>query len=619
VETDWFTREFFVENCIDIFVGVDVRHVVIKYYGSVIGSSGDLIVTSSILLNHVLRLEITATRCQCQVWLWLAVALSWMQQDLSSLASDSDDIAALEKAEIVFYTWAHATLCANVLTIVVESVHVSFHHPAVLPTKANQLVVESLRLIASSFWVSMVFSALQLCVLNEKQRASSPGGSIKIFGITLLVLFLAKWHFRRQEKIVEDWEGNPVLQTATIGTPGWGCSRFCGPVSCPSSGVVDTKSLFPDAAFGVDETQWYGWNRIQTLQWVSQQFDKMDGASHATIPYSNRIVREERKAERDMVISKLALQHASGDVLEDLADISNLLLLHIPFGPACRLSRCIARLIDQYPSPKSYSERYVLPREAVPTEESCLTQHDQAYNFSRSNDATRVIPDSQDRSFMQSSNRQEVTAETPIVIDSEDHAVSTELLASPQHDRLTNVMKERFGLELPKIRSDHLSDAPFPMTSSQKRESRQTCLSTPPTEAVSNHPISSMPERTRNSAESAVPLHLINQMPPHIQDIAKRRPELVKQLLAQKQRAPAENFPRDVVQGRLGMQQQSQPNLTNGGSTRLPDTTNIRETEDGRHEEDDHNEDETTSLIHHEPVVESQVRYRSVDLMHRNK
>jgi hypothetical protein len=41
VETDWFTREFFVENFIDIFVGGDVRHVVIKYYGSVIGSSGD--------------------------------------------------------------------------------------------------------------------------------------------------------------------------------------------------------------------------------------------------------------------------------------------------------------------------------------------------------------------------------------------------------------------------------------------------------------------------------------------------------------------------------------------------------------------------------------------------
>ena len=113
-------------------------------------------------------------------------------------------------------------------------------------------------------------------------------------------------------------------------------ARLCGMAPIASTDHSYKLSVASNAQqCWLDERQWYTWNRIQSIQWIAQQ-----------------VISKEDQEEKGMVVSILASHYITGEVLDGLADVSQLVALKVPFGPACRLSNSIVGLIERYPKPR---------------------------------------------------------------------------------------------------------------------------------------------------------------------------------------------------------------------------------------------------------------------------
>jgi hypothetical protein len=107
-----------------------------------------------------------------------------------------------------------------------------------------------------------------------------------------------------------------------------------------------------------------------------------------------------------------------------------------------------------------------------------------------------------------------------------DREVGTSPITSPSMDpeleeRLTQVMRERYGLELPAMKTSSTGTNP------EEWIDRRTSH-------VDTEPSRSVPIVELNRPEDAIDPAVLVQMPPRIREIVERRPDLAKALLTQK-------------------------------------------------------------------------------------
>jgi hypothetical protein len=546
-----------------------------------------LIVACSILLDYALRHETIGIRCQCQVWMWMAVAMSWMQESKSLLDPDTDDFVAWNNGDIVFYSWAHATLFLNVLSIVTEATNTSQgptsrRYLSILSPARAQYSAQILRMLSVSSWSSMLYSACKVSGVSRGKWPQCAYSSIQLFFAMSLVLCLASWHFKRQEKL-ETWIYTPRMKTTVLadGATDMGPNRFCHPLSFSSSNNDGMNESVSPEIGRVDESHWYLWNRRQTLGWLSQQLMEKECTLSTLVPQS----MDDLKAEHDVIVSKLAVHLVSGDVLEELADVSILILLQIPFGPACRLSKSIGRLVNRYPNPETERSFGGPSVGVMNTMESCLSQHDQEYNSSRFTDTMESFS--------------AVTPPKIHMMAALDVPHATETHSSKDVDRRSDVTNESCGLEMPKVHSDNVKIPESSIGHDPMQQPRHRIPSEPVTSDHSSTSIS--------DAAIQIPQRFLDQMPPFIQEIAKRRPELVNQLLAQKQRELRQPAPQKAASDSVGDHPQ-QGSPTSGVPNEM---LGVRRAEEA---DPDDIDDETMSLLQHDANCEDPVRYRSIDI-----
>jgi hypothetical protein len=226
--------------------------------------------------------------------------------------------------------------------------------------------------------------------------------------------------------------------------------------------------------------------------------------------------------------------------------------------------------------------------DAAKTTTSWLTQHDQEYNYSCA--ATKYSMDNRDSSSSSSNNQRQ---RRPVPNADIDPEMAT---------KAQSLMTERFGLELPEIRQSQQhqqqhqqQQQPPPQQQISLRQQLQQMQSPlhhdlgpdPPREygqdtpsLLDDNPLSDsaatqMSQDLYNSSAPlpsssslmAFPPEFLANMPPHLSEIIRRKPELVQQILASRQKEAIMSAPSPVTTPFRMQQQQQQQLLGGGGGT----------------------------------------------------
>lgn len=367
----------------------------------------------------------------------------------------------------------------------------------------------------STLWLS--FGAWNATVsssalFSDYERQSRAAFSVVVYIVSIAALWVLQWQLRRKERFDKEMRRIAISRNDVI--------------------------LSRNVAGRLDPSQWYTWRASTTIRWMSE------------------IVRSQEESDMD-VIQQLAPHHIDGALLDTLT-IEQLLALDVPYGTACRMAHAIeTELLRPYPKPREAQARSligdtVFTGRKAPLQSDSLTIFDQEYN----NDLRTKL-----------STQKKGEQDAPSI-------------PKEQEERMGAMMKERFGLELPRLNVDKTGDGPatesfsHPLMEDRKLQSTKSVPPSPPpiTSVAAGSGIAALASVSeQQSSFEDIPAALLDQMPPQIKDAAKRRPDLVRQLLRnrsiQLQHPKQEDILRSVV------------------------------SEEGEREEEDGDNDETTSLI----------------------
>jgi hypothetical protein len=217
-----------------------------------------------------------------------------------------------------------------------------------------------------------------------------------------------------------------------------------------------------------------------------------------------------------------------------------------------------------------------------------LTQHDQQYNHPDHASRQRNVPS---KSYHADPVTESFTFE-----------------GSEQQRRMEQMMKERYGLELPKLRTPNEMQASPPEdeyppagTLDYARGPASAPVVPPAKDPMAPVPIS------KEDVMEAIPPLIFKQMPRHIQEIAKRNPDMVKQLLSAQEQETISLPDSAVASKKLAWNNAHQPR-------RAGQPESISETdqeEEGDQEEDyfiNDTDDERTNLLQRTAAS----KYRSI-------
>jgi len=450
-----------------------------------------------------------------------------------------------------------------------------------------------------------------------------------------------------------DMQGMPTTMTTNIATSasdtifgGGIMARFCGVRTLRSttnykSSVASERS---NTQLWLDERQWYKWTRVQVIQWFAEQLSSK----------TNGCILED---EKDMILAFLVPHRITGDVLEDLADVSQLVALQVPFGPACRLSDSIVELVGRYPKPQRMDSRRRRTKrfvncsstaldndgncrdDTLPTSNDCLDLHDHQYNNeTRSRQLNGRLSSVNDGLAAQCPDQiQDPSGQFQYQADS----IFPNNISVEQHEKLNNVMKERFGLELPNLKAadvlavhkeleskpgnnqkfkeyandDILQSHPLAMTNEDGSIDPTTRHPVPNGITYPESPSSSLQNIKSQPLNTSIPENILNEMPPEIREVAKRRPDLMMTIWRQKQQQILQQprkqnaLPVSSTTPSIATKQHCEP-------SKLPKTSREEhavEEYSEREYYDSDDQDETTSLIHRENSNEFPARYKSID------
>jgi hypothetical protein len=180
----------------------------------------------------------------------------------------------------------------------------------------------------------------------------------------------------------------------------------------------------------------------------------------------------------------------------------------------------IDELVDRYPRPAASSSHYQQP------DNGWLAQHDQQYNYQPYAVATEPAFDQQN------------------AVDDNEDVLDPQVI-----DRAQDLMRERFGLELPEIKRniDEAGQASPPPP--KAREASRGDQVMPQTNVDDRKPPPNDIEIDLANLEGLPPEFLAN-MPPDISEIVRRNPELVGKMLSETQRRTTRPSPTPPVQQR---------------------------------------------------------------------
>eukprot|EP00531_Pseudo-nitzschia_arenysensis_P018258 CAMPEP_0116141104 /NCGR_PEP_ID=MMETSP0329-20121206/14205_1 /TAXON_ID=697910 /ORGANISM="Pseudo-nitzschia arenysensis, Strain B593" /LENGTH=576 /DNA_ID=CAMNT_0003636267 /DNA_START=29 /DNA_END=1759 /DNA_ORIENTATION=+ len=534
---------------------------------------------------------------------------------------------------IIINLWGHLTVFFNLSAVMTEALQ----NNNIGLSKRQEAVRMILQILPISCWWPMILVTVASILVETTTSVEgflSIGALWKLSLWAFLATFLFLWFLRavtaRRRKISADLQGMPTTVTTTGDLSGGIIARIC--VMEPYSGYNSKPAVdaAPRNACYLEERQWYTWSKLETMQWFVQQLQQGQSGE---------------KSQK--IVSLLARQCITGDVLDCLADVSQLVALRIPFGPACRLSDAIAGLVERYPKPRIINGIRQRSRrgDAMTSNElrfsrHCLDLHDDEYN-SRSNNnrgeyndsEQQLKPPTNEQSTMGGNEELHQRRPEPPSHPQPQQAFqngSGNKMSEEQHEKLNQVMKDRFGLELPKLRATDFLEVqkglkaqngrtaplpnegmtqPFPFGTNGEPPMRNSNYSNgttavPIAQTLPTNGSPSVP--TRNASPSiqstGIPDQILKGMPPELQEIAKRRPDLVETIWKQKQQQQQQQQ-QQALQGR-------QP--TKARLAALPESS--RDIENFEEEFDSDNEDETTSLIQSDAIHrEHPGRYKSVD------
>jgi hypothetical protein len=447
---------------------------------------------------------------------------------------------------VLFYAWVHGVIFSNILSTVTSWKLTSWDHLS--------------RLLAPSAWITTI-----LTLPNGVSFDASE--SIGVYLVSFVVLWISQWHLHRRHRVGQDLQGIPSTHSDV-------CMKRFGLKSAPP-----------------DEREWINWSPSQVLQWMSATQDDEDA---------------------NIVTSVLAPERIPGSILDTLS-VQQLLQLNVPYGPACLLSRQLQRLVHTHPPPRTSSsvsyetspsrgssipaaryESASVPNldekesSILESQPDWLTLHDQQYNNPKSEHTPRQ------RKVPSNSYHADPVTE------------SFTFEGSEQQLRMEKMMKERYGLELPKLRTPNDIQASPPRdeyppaaTLNHAHAPDFAPVAPPPKDPLAPAPI------TKEDVMGAIPPLIFKKMPPNIQEIAKRNPEIVKQLLSVKQQETTPPPDSAVASKKLARTNALQPT---GQPKSIPEAD---QEEEGDQEEDyfiNDNDDERTNLLQRT----SASKYRSI-------
>lgn len=623
-----------------------------------------LIVSSTILLDHALRYEKLIYRCQIQIWMWVALSLvlsiRWPEPKENGNDDADENTDGSGDQQVVCFAWAHLTVFFNLSVILAESLLSRL----IASPKRKQSVRNVLQILPISSWCSMVLVAYSVLSLYTTTTASESSTQIDTawklslwtFMSTFLIIWLIRISLNRRHKISIDMQGMPTTMTTTTATAagfdpnnaGGIIARFCG-VS-----RLATKSGQHSAHCWLDERQWYTWTRVQTIQWFAQQLSsKVD----------NSICEE----EKDMVVAILVSHRITGDVLEGLEDLSQLIALRVPFGPAYRLSDSIAELVERYPKPRSINSARGRTRRInnrlsriygnnsrgmydctendseLRASNDCLNLHDHEYNnVLRSRQINEQLKGVDDGLLLQ----RHVSPQVPGSQHQHQYQNETVVqgsISEEQHEKLNGVMKERFGLELPKLKATdflavqkglsnkaNTNHETIPLSNNDMSQSHPLAAATIwndyangttvpiPQNAIQDPPFPSSYIDNRSNSESLTstntPEQILAGMPPEIREIAKRRPDMIETIWKQQQQQVLQQPRKPYMATALPAATKRYFGLPALLETTRDDSMIGEDRVDaGDDDYDSDDEDETTNLIHRDDINEFPPGYKSID------
>eukprot|EP00535_Pseudo-nitzschia_heimii_P000201 CAMPEP_0197184904 /NCGR_PEP_ID=MMETSP1423-20130617/10814_1 /TAXON_ID=476441 /ORGANISM="Pseudo-nitzschia heimii, Strain UNC1101" /LENGTH=638 /DNA_ID=CAMNT_0042635847 /DNA_START=82 /DNA_END=1995 /DNA_ORIENTATION=+ len=617
---------------------------------------------AALLLDRVLKYETTFNRCQIQILMWIVLSTISSKTWLGPSKSRNDDISESVSNgsgidhEVVCSVLVQLTIFFNLMVPLGELLQKRLE-----PTpRWTQMVWNGIQILPLSSCLTMIMVTCYVLYLNAKEAITEVEIIWKVSIFIFLGAFLGLWLFRfstnRSRKVLTDMQGMPMPVTTAFpaasgpSISGGIMARFCGVITAPAT--FDYKSSFQDNQnCWLDERQWYRWSRAQTMQWFGQKL-------------SSKIESDISNKKKEMVVAILAPHHITGDILDRLVDVSQLVALRVPFGPACRLSDSVAEMVERYPkaNKRNGAKRWTSrstdnmsrSKEAqnnfyVRVSNDCLNLHDQQYNCeSRKINEEREgvnhnIPTKYPPGSSLYPEGQHLYENEPVI-----HGDAS----NEQQEKLNKVLKERFGLELPKLKArdflevrkglsneanntkqaaqstdNGVSQSPSFRTTELDRninstmrngcangaavsiQQRSQQFSYSPSSSDMDGIHSSTPPSKGIPPSTGITQHILDGMPSELREIAKRRPDLVQTAWNQKQQNVAKQPGETSTAGAF-------PAVLKR-DIRLPSL--LESTQSMRREDrmdgddidyDSADEDETTFLINRDDTTRTPSRYK---------
>ena len=609
---------------------------------------GLLIVTTSVLIDRVFRSEKKSHRCLCQILMWLTF-LSLLSPPRNTNNEDRTNNAVA--VFVAFTTWGNVTIFFNLLTIL-------FHGRA-----KNKLLQEILFVFPLSSWGCTIMAAVYPFSISNSSSTSIG-----------LMMEISVWTFVGISLTIS-------LLRLYSGGGGGLVSRFCGrPIDTVTS-AIDFKNSVTTAVRN-DDSQWYAWTTMDTIRWLTQQIsitnddaydddgndsdakNKYGQRSSSSSSYSSSFIHNtisycanesEIETEQELVSRILTTHRITGDCLSYLTDTSQLVSLGLPFGLAVRLSHSITHLIKTYPVQN--------PTNIV--HDHALRLHDHEYNTLRFQQLTRKTagePYNEEELLQPQQQPPQLHPVSPLSQLNNypigEMASEEQQKLQEQHQHLNDVMKERFGLELPKLKAADFYAATQLLASEKQSnnmcphplEVLKTTTSTtsgytadtadnivkkkqyPPSKSQilhnsrndqlkQTHDRSSLSSSASSVAMSPqlrsndLPGDIFQDMPLHIRKVAERRPDLLERIWNKKQQ--------ETVQRKTATTLPQVSSLLSVPSTQRNESSHYSlEVAEGTavdNDNDDDNDDETTRLIYCDQDYEVPlIRYKSIEKSNLN-
>lgn len=292
-----------------------------------------------------------------------------------------------------------------------------------------------------------------------------------------------------------------------------------------------------------DEANWFHWGVDETLVWIYETMMSREQQAHAAGD-------EQEDTAAQTIVTLLGPEEITCWQLAQLKAADLRLATGLPLGLACQLKQHIQhKLQDRYPVPGTaarhpHQEAIHDHRQPNASVDSTTTNHSTTASFS---DSWLAQHDQEYNRSSPPAGEQRTVKPTAPHHPEQFHVSSSDRA----YEQMNTVMRDKFGLELPKARDDYFSGglpvhnrspddvAPVPTAQS---------LSTTTPFATSQDNNSLLPKQQAHSSSSLAPLppDFLANMPPHISEIVRRKPHLVQQILEQQKRKRAKPPPLNI-------------------------------------------------------------------------